>query len=186
VNIITGNIKANMPSRIALAVASIHDSRTILDSLGAERLIGSGDMLYAPLDAPKPRRIQGSFVHREDIVKVVTHLCDQGEPTFDIVPSAPTEEDDFAAEMEASDELFNAAAEYVIGEQQASVSMLQRRFKIGYARAGRLIDMMEQAGIVGPHEGSKPRDVLGSIAMLHDDDDLPGSPEDCADGGLGA
>ncbi len=168
VNIITGNIKANMPSRIALAVPSIHDSRTILDTIGAERLIGSGDMLYSPIDAPKPRRLQGSFVNRDDIAKVVSHLCEQGEPEFEIIPHTPADEDDFSAEMETSDKLFNAAVEYVISEQQASVSMLQRRFKVGYARAGRLIDMMEQRGIVGPHEGSKPREVLGSLAMLED------------------
>ncbi len=191
VNIITGNIKANMPSRIALAVPSIHDSRTILDTIGAERLIGSGDMLYSPIDAPKPRRLQGSFVNRDDIAKVVGHLCKQGEPEFEIIPHVPTDEDDFSAEMETSDELFNAAVEYVISEQQASVSMLQRRFKVGYARAGRLIDMMEQRGIVGPHEGSKPRDVLGSLAMLHAEDDSPGEPladdaENRADDGLRA
>ena len=167
-NIITGNIKANMPSRIAFAVPSLYDSRTILDMVGAERLIGAGDMLYAPLDAPKPRRVQGSFVRREDITKVVANCCDQGEPEFEIIPYVPDDEDDFGAELEASDELFNAAVEYIINEQQASVSMLQRRFKIGYARAGRLIDMMEQRGIVGPHEGSKPREVLGSLAMLRD------------------
>ncbi len=192
VTVITGNIKANMPSRIALAVASIPDSRTILDSQGAERLIGTGDMLYAPIDALKPRRIQGSFVRREDIAKVVSHLCKQGEPEFEIIPQLASDEDDFAAEIEASDELFNAAAEYVISEQQASVSMLQRRFKIGYARAGRLIDTMEQRGIVGPHEGSKPREVLGSRAML---EDIPGrsrnqgdtddASEDFTDSGVG-
>lgn len=160
VKVITGNIKANIPSRVALAVASLHDSRTILDGQGAERLIGRGDMLYAPLDASKPRRIQGAFVERQDIERVVRHLRDQGEPRFDIIPEVPEDEEDFSGEMEASDELFAAAAEYVISEQEASVSMIQRRFKVGYARAGRLIDMMERRGIVGPHEGSKPRVVM--------------------------
>jgi len=167
-NVITGNIKANMPSRIALAVASNVDSRVILDTQGAERLIGSGDMLFAPLDAPKPRRIQGAFVRREDIAKVVEHLCRQGEPEFEIEPTVPSDEDDYAAELEASDELLEAAAEYVISEDQASVSMLQRRFKIGYARAGRLIDMLERAGICGPHQGSKPREVIGTMAVLRE------------------
>ncbi|HEY3396666.1 MAG TPA: DNA translocase FtsK 4TM domain-containing protein [Armatimonadota bacterium] len=160
VKILTGNIKANMPSRISLAVASIHDSRTILDGLGAERLIGHGDMLYAPLDAPKPRRIQGSFVPREDINKIAEHLREQGEPQFEIVPELEEGEDDFSEEMETSDELYAAAVQYVVMEQMASVSMIQRRFKVGYARAGRLIDDMEQRGVIGPHEGSKPRQVL--------------------------
>jgi len=167
-NIITGNIKANMPSRIALAVASNVDSRVILDTQGAERLIGSGDMLFAPLDAPKPRRIQGAFVRREDIARVVDYLCRQGEPEFEIEPTIPSGEDDYAAELEASDELLEAAAEYIISEDQASVSMLQRRFKIGYARAGRLIDMLERAGICGPHQGSKPREVIGTMAVLRE------------------
>jgi len=167
-NVITGNIKANMPSRIALAVASNVDSRVILDTQGAERLIGSGDMLFAPIDAPKPRRIQGAFVRREDIAKVVDYLCRQGEPEFEIEPTVPSEDEDYAAELEASDELLEAAAEYVISEDQASVSMLQRRFKIGYARAGRLIDMLERAGICGPHQGSKPREIIGTMAMLRE------------------
>lgn len=165
VKVITGNIKANMPSRIALAVASLHDSRTILDGMGAERLIGNGDMLYAPLDAPKPIRMQGSFVPRADIEKIVTHLCEQGEPDFEIIPDVPEEEEDYGAELSASDELYRAAVEYVVAEQQASVSMLQRRFKVGYARAGRLIDMMERRRVVGPHEGPKPRQVLVSPGM---------------------
>jgi len=165
VKVITGNIKANIPSRVALAVASLHDSRTILDGQGAERLIGRGDMLYAPIDASKPKRIQGAFVTRGDIERIVRHLQDQAEPEFSIVPEVPEEEEDFSGEMEASDELFAAAAEYVIMEQEASVSMIQRRFKVGYARAGRLIDMMERRGLVGPHEGSKPRHVLVAPGM---------------------
>jgi len=165
VKVITGNIKANMPSRIALAVASMHDSRTVLDGQGAERLIGNGDMLYAPLDAPKPIRMQGSFVPRSDIEKVVAYLCDQGEPDFEIIPDMPGEEEDYGADVAASDELYRAAVEYVVAEQQASVSMLQRRFKVGYARAGRLIDMMERRGVVGPHEGPKPRQVLVGPGM---------------------
>ncbi len=165
VKVITGNIKANFPSRIALAVASMHDSRTVLDGQGAERLIGNGDMLYAPLDAPKPIRMQGSFVPRGDIEKVVDYLCQQGEPDFQIIPDAPEDEDDFAAEVDTSDELYIAAVEYVVAEQQASVSMLQRRFKVGYARAGRLIDIMERRRVVGPHEGPKPRQVLVGPGM---------------------
>jgi S-DNA-T family DNA segregation ATPase FtsK/SpoIIIE len=178
--VVTGNIKANVPSRVALAVPSQHDSRTILDGQGAERLIGRGDMLYAPIDASKPARIQGAFVTRKDIERVVAHLRAQGEPQFDIVPEVPDGEDDFSEEIEASDELFAAAADYVMQEQEASVSMIQRRFKVGYARAGRLIDMMERRGIVGPHEGSKPRQVYvapgagGSLANLS-----PGADPTC-------
>ena len=165
VKVITGNIKANMPSRIALAMASMHDSRTVLDGQGAERLIGNGDMLYAPLDASKPIRMQGSFVPRSDIEKVVAYLCEQGEPDFQIMPDVPEDGEDFGAELDASDELYAAAVQYVVAEQQASVSMLQRRFKVGYARAGRLIDMMERRGVIGPHEGSKARQVLVGSGM---------------------
>jgi S-DNA-T family DNA segregation ATPase FtsK/SpoIIIE len=160
VKVVTGNIKANVPTRIALAVASQVDSRTILDGQGAERLIGRGDMLYSPLDASKPRRIQGAFVARGDIERVVEHLRTQGEPQFDIIPETPEEEEDFGDDLDTSDELYAAAVQYVVQEQEASVSMIQRRFKVGYARAGRLVDMMEQRGVVGPHEGSKPRQVL--------------------------
>jgi len=165
VKVVTGNIKANVPSRVALAVASQHDSRTILDGQGAERLIGRGDMLYAPIDANKPRRIQGAFVPRDDIERIVKHVNSQGEPQFDIIPEVPEDDEDFSGEMEASDELYSAAVQYVVGEQAASVSMIQRRFKVGYARAGRLIDAMEQRGVVGPHEGSKPRQVLVGPGM---------------------
>jgi S-DNA-T family DNA segregation ATPase FtsK/SpoIIIE len=160
VKIITGNIKANIPTRIALSVAARVDSMTILDGQGAERLIGRGDMLYSSFDSPKPLRIQGAFIPRSDIEKLVEHLRDQGEPQFSIQPELPADEEDFTSEAEASDELYAAAAQYVISEQQASVSMLQRHFKVGYARAGRLIDLLEQRGVIGPHEGSKPRQVI--------------------------
>ncbi len=162
VKVVTGNIKANIPSRIALAVASQIDSRVILDEQGAERLIGRGDMLFGPLDAPKPRRLQGSFVSREEIERVTEFLREQGEPSFTIIPQEKQEGDDedFASELAVSDELYATAVQYVVGEQEASVSMLQRRLKVGYARAGRLIDTMEQRGVVGPHEGPKSRLVL--------------------------
>jgi DNA segregation ATPase FtsK/SpoIIIE, S-DNA-T family len=104
--------------------------------------------------------VQGAFVQRNDIERVVEFLRNQGEPQFDIIPEVPEDEDDSGSEMEASDELFAAAVQYVVQEQEASVSMIQRRFKVGYARAGRLIDLMEQRGVVGPHEGSRPRQVF--------------------------
>lgn len=160
VNVITGTIKANISSRIALTVASIHDSRTIIDGQGAERLIGCGDMLYAPFDENKPRRVQGAYVDRADLEKIVDHLREQGEPHYEIIPEVRDEQGSYADEADPSDELFEAAVQLVVANQEASVSMLQRRFKIGYARAGRLVDMMEERGIVGPSEGSKPRKVL--------------------------
>ena len=167
VKVLTGNIKANIPSRIALAVASQVDSRVVLDEQGADRLIGRGDTLFAPLDVPKPQRLQGSFVPREDIERVAEFLREQGEPSFTIIPQekADDEDGDFASELEVSDELYASAVQYIVAEQEASVSMLQRRFKVGYARAGRLIDAMEQRGVVGPHEGPKPRLVLIAPGM---------------------
>jgi S-DNA-T family DNA segregation ATPase FtsK/SpoIIIE len=159
VKVVTGNIKANVPSRIALSVASQVDSRTILDQVGAERLIGRGDMLYAPIDASQPRRVQGAFVSRQEIEAVAEHCRQQGEPNYAIIPEVP-EEDDYSTEAEPTDELYADAVRYVVTEGEASVSMLQRRFKVGYARAGRLIDMMQQRGVVGPSQGSKPRQVL--------------------------
>jgi len=167
VNVITGTIKANIPSRIALSVTSQHDSRTILDGQGAERLIGRGDMLYSPIDDNQARRLQGAFIPRSDLHRLVEYLCSQGEPDFDIIPQAPEDDGgDFAAEIDVSDKLYTAAVEYVVGEGEASVSGLQRRFKIGYARAGRIMDAMEQRGVVGPHLGPKPRDVIINPAAM--------------------
>ena len=160
VNVITGTIKANIASRIALTVASIHDSRTIIDGQGAERLIGCGDMLYAPFDASKPRRVQGAYIPRKDLEKLVDYLRDQGEPDYQIIPEVREDESRYADEADPSDELYAAAVDLVVANQEASVSMLQRRFKIGYARAGRLVDMMEERGVIGPSEGSKARKVL--------------------------
>jgi len=169
VNVITGTIKANIPSRIALAVTSQHDSRTILDGMGAERLIGRGDMLYSPSDANQATRVQGAFVPRPDLQRIVDHLMTQGAPNFEIIPQVPDDDgDDFAGDLEVSDKLYVAAVQHVVGEAEASVSMLQRRFKIGYARAGRLIDSMEQRGVVGPHEGPKPRMVMMTPDGLND------------------
>lgn len=165
VKVVTGNIKANVPSRIALSVASQVDSRTILDQIGAERLIGRGDMLYAPIDASKPRRVQGAFVSRQEIEAIAEHCRKQGEPNYAIIPEVP-EEEDYSSESEPSDDLYADAVRYIVAEGEASVSMLQRRFKVGYARAGRLIDMMYQRGVVGPSQGSKPRQVLIGSAFV--------------------
>jgi len=163
VNVVTGQIKANFAARIALRLPAHHDSRTILDSVGADKLLGRGDMLLLTSELSKPERIQGAYVDRRDVTAIVRFLEAQGEPKFEIVPQIPTDDSDpesLGEEGEVGDELFESAVRYVVSEQEASVSMLQRRFKIGYARAGRLIDLMERRGIVGPHEGSRPRRVL--------------------------
>ncbi|MBC7805341.1 MAG: DUF87 domain-containing protein [Akkermansiaceae bacterium] len=166
VNVITGLIKANVSSRIAFAVNSAVDSRTILDSTGADRLIGRGDMLFMPMDAPKPMRIQGCFVSEAETEALVNYLKAQGAPKFDVLPStlAMVEDDEsFASDMtDSEDELFEPAVKLVVTNGQASTSMLQRRFKVGYTRAARLVDLMQERGIVGPLDGAKPRDILMS------------------------
>ncbi len=163
VDVITGHIKANFAARIALRLPAQHDSRTILDSVGAERLLGDGDMLLLTSDLPKPLRVQGAFVDRSEVERLARFWQKQGEPEFYIVPDFVQDDEEtgeISEEVGVGDELFASAVRYVVAEQEASVSMLQRRFKVGYARAGRLIDLMERRGIVGPHEGSRPRRVL--------------------------
>ena len=157
VDVITGVIKANIPSRIAFSVSSQVDSRTILDIGGAEKLLGRGDMLYIPVGMSKPIRVQGAFLSDEEVQRVVDHCISQQKASYeeDMIPDElPTEE------AEVEDELYEDAVHLVIEMQSASVSMLQRRFRIGYNRAARLIDAMEANGIVGPYEGNKPRTVL--------------------------
>jgi len=160
VDVITGVIKANIPSRIAFGVSSQVDSRTILDMVGAEKLLGRGDMLFLPMGASKPIRVQGAFLSDNEVEAVVGYCRGQAEAEYndDLVP----EIDDSAAETsdEFVDELFDQAVQIVLEAKQASVSLLQRRMRIGYTRAARLIDTMEAKGVVGPYEGSKPREVL--------------------------
>ena len=173
-DVITGLMKANIPSRIAFAVASSLESRIILDNSGAEKLIGKGDMLYAPLGIGKPVRVQGCFISPEEIERVVDYVKSTGEADYsDEVmrkieesvqekdkggkSAAPAPQDEDSGE---ADELFPAAVDVVLELGQASVSMLQRRLKLGYSRAARLVDQMEERGIVGPFEGSKPRPLL--------------------------
>ncbi len=160
VDVITGTIKANISSRIAFAVSSQVDSRTILDMTGAERLIGRGDMLFLPIDAPKPTRIQGCCISEAEVEALVKFLKQQGVPEYTLTPieSGFSARDDIDAEDE--DELFEPAVRLVVMNGHASTSLLQRRFKIGYTRAARLVDMMEQRGIVGPLDGAKPREIL--------------------------
>ncbi|MFB5191487.1 FtsK/SpoIIIE family DNA translocase [Alicyclobacillus fastidiosus] len=161
VDVITGLIKANIPSRIAFAVSSIHDSRTILDGGGAEKLLGRGDMLYYPVGASKATRVQGAFVSEEEIERLVSFVKDQQQAVYTVDLNTGGEEgapdDSGGPDL---DELFSDAVDLVVDLGQASVSMLQRRFRIGYSRAARIVDQMEQSGIVGPFEGSKPREVL--------------------------
>lgn len=160
VDVITGVIKANIPSRIAFGVSSQADSRTILDMSGAEKLLGRGDMLFLPVGANKPLRIQGAFISEEEVQQVVTFCINQQEAQYheDMLTESGDEPEGEAIE----DELYEQAVNLVIQQGSASVSMLQRRFRIGYTRAARLIDAMEANGIVGPYEGSKPREVLVS------------------------
>lgn len=159
VDVITGVIKANIPSRIAFGVSSQVDSRTILDMAGAEKLLGRGDMLYLPVGETKPIRVQGAFLSDKEVEAVVNYVRAQGEAEYndDLVPEVDETEE---VEEEFRDELFDQAVMIVLEARQASVSLLQRRLRIGYTRAARLIDSMEAAGIIGPYEGSKPRDVL--------------------------
>lgn len=164
VDVITGLIKANIPSRIAFAVSSQFDSRTILDMSGAEKLVGNGDMLYNPLGMGKPKRVQGCFISDEEVNNIISYIKSQVEEveySGEVIKTI--ENDNLTSDKHKSDdedELLQDAIETVINAGQASVSMLQRRFRIGYNRAARIVDMMESRGIVGPQDGSKPRQVL--------------------------
>jgi len=159
VNVITGVIKANFPARISFKVASKVDSRTVLDMNGAESLLGKGDMLFIQPGDAKPTRGQGNFVKDQEINKVIQFIKDQQEPTYD-QDIIDKQKSGAVGGIDQKDEYFDEAVRLVIETNQASVSILQRRMRLGYTRAARLIDMMEQAGIVGPYVGSKPRDIL--------------------------
>lgn len=161
VDVITGSIKANIPSRIAFAVSSATDSRTILDGGGAEKLLGRGDMLFLSRDSSKPTRIQGAFLSDGEVETVVQHVV--GEQTANYVKEMEPDEPTEASEMESEDALYKEAYLFVVEEQKASASLLQRRFRIGYNRASRLMDDLENNGVIGPQSGSKPRQVLVDI-----------------------
>lgn len=160
VDVITGLIKANVPSRISFAVSSGVDSRTILDQVGAEKLLGRGDMLYLPIGASKPDRIQGAYIDVDEVEAVVDWVKGQQSAEYDeeMIPQAG--DDDESSDDDVDDEYYQQAVDLVRRQQSASTSMLQRRFRIGYNRAARLIDELEEHGVVGPPEGSKPRKVL--------------------------
>lgn len=176
VDVITGLIKANVPSRIAFAVSSQVDSRTILDSVGAEKLLGKGDMLFFPTGAPKPARVQGAFVSDEEVEKIVDFVKQNGTATYseDILESIENgnkTEKQLAQEQAEDDEtdpFLMEAIETVVETGQASTSFIQRRFKVGYARAGRIIDQMEERGVISGYQGSKPREVLMTKEKLEE------------------
>ncbi|WP_318530493.1 DNA translocase FtsK [Apilactobacillus quenuiae] len=159
VDVITGLIKSNVPSRIAFAVSSGVDSRTIIDTNGAEKLLGRGDMLYLPVDKNKPIRIQGAFISDDDVENVVDYIKEQQTADYDDSMIVSDEDMKKEEEVEDQDDLFGDALKFVIHEQKASTSLLQRNFRIGYNRAARIIDDLEQRGYIGPQEGSKPRQV---------------------------
>ncbi|AZK47734.1 FtsK/SpoIIIE family DNA translocase [Paenibacillus lentus] len=165
VDVITGVIKANIPSRIAFGVSSQVDSRTILDMAGAEKLLGRGDMLFMPMGASKPIRVQGAFMSDQEVEAIVGYVRGQAQAEYDesLVPEV---DEEVQETEEVVDELFDQAVQIILEAKQASVSLLQRRMRIGYTRAARLIDSMEARGIVGPYEGSKPREVLISMEQF--------------------
>ncbi|MBT3254195.1 MAG: DNA translocase FtsK [Candidatus Marinimicrobia bacterium] len=180
VDVITGVIKANFPTRIAFKVAQKNDSRTILDQNGAEKLLGRGDMLFLAPGAPAPVRLHNAFVTLEEIEDVLDHIQEQPKPEEELLPGIVDEQDPTIAGTEGGgelDPLFDEAYRLVVLHQQGSVSMIQRRLRVGYARAGRLIDELERAGVVGPNTGSKARDVLVGPEVL----DNPSFDEDILD-----
>ncbi len=174
-DVITGLMKANIPSRIAFSVASAMESRIILDTVGAEKLVGKGDMLFSPIGSGKPQRVQGCFVSDSEVEAVATYVKDNYNVNYDkgimeeidkkaaqtgtSKPATASDPDPNDAELDG-DEMLPAAVDVILETGQASVSMLQRRLKLGYARAARIVDEMEEKGIVGPFQGSKPRSIL--------------------------
>lgn len=169
VDVITGIIKANMPSRIAFAVSSQTDSRTILDMGGAEKLLGRGDMLFYPTGMPKPQRVQGVYVSDKEIERIVDAVKVQGQPVYnEEIGTAAINTEKEAEQEETWDDLIPEATKLFIENGQASISLLQRRFRVGYTRAARIVDQMEQRGLVGPYEGSKPRQIKVTMSQYMD------------------
>lgn len=169
VDIITGTIKANIPSRISFAVSSQVDSRTILDTGGAEKLLGRGDMLFHPVGESKPIRLQGAFIDEHEVERIVDFLKIENEAEYEEKVIEEIEKEINISEEEDVDELYSTAVELILEEDQASISLLQRKLRIGYARAARIVDQMEERGVVGGHEGSKPRKILVTKDELNND-----------------
>jgi S-DNA-T family DNA segregation ATPase FtsK/SpoIIIE len=174
VDVITGVIKANFPARIAFQVASRTDSRTILDQNGAESLLGKGDMLFLPPGQASPLRVHGAYVSEEETQRLAEAWREQGQPEACAGLEEVLAEPEVGAGGLGDDPLFEDAARLVVAAGQASASLLQRRLKVGYARAARLVDMMEAAGLVAPQEGSKPREIL--VDQVHLEHVLAGEP----------
>ncbi len=169
VNVITGTIKANVPTRIALAVASQIDSRTIIDTVGAEKLLGAGDMLYLSSDSPRPYRLQSAYVSEEEIKRVVEYLRNQSADSLDTLDLDAKEDsgaDSFMRSLTGSedteDDLYEDAKQAVLEAGKASTSYLQRKLRVGYSRAARLIDLLEENGVIGPQDGARPREIIGN------------------------
>ena len=159
-DVITGLIKANVPGRIAFAVASQTDSRTILDQAGAEKLLGRGDMLFTSADVSKPKRLQGAYISTDEVEAIVKHLKKQGTPDYNMAVTEITKAGTVFDDSGDQDAMLEEAIQVVMESGKASTSYLQRRLRLGYARAARIIDMMEEAGVVGPGQGAKPREIL--------------------------
>ncbi|MGA0334457.1 MAG: DNA translocase FtsK, partial [Kiritimatiellia bacterium] len=176
VNVITGTIKANFPARIAFQVAQKTDSRTILDAIGADKLLGKGDMLYLSPSSSKLNRAQGAWTSDEEINMIVDHYKEQGKPDYEnkVTEKLTNEKPDLPAQEE-EDELVTQAIEVIRQTRRASTSSLQRRLRIGYNRAARLMDQLEEQGIIGPPQGSEPREILidleGEIPQNDDDEE---------------
>lgn len=172
VDVITGVIKANIPSRIAFAVSQAVDSRTILDQAGAEQLLGNGDMLYLPNGETSPKRIQGVYIKDEEVNRICEYVKSQAKPHYDDAFIQLKDLQNMGKEVasECADPLYEEVKRFVITSRRASTSLIQRKFSIGYARAARLIDVLEENRIIGPANGSKPREILVQNTLEDEED----------------